>query len=397
MPADYSTQLTYLLRYPTPPNVAPLNTTSEVLRPSYHITLLLRQASALQMAPSVATGATVVYENRNIMNIPIEVPDPPPPMRRRPAVGERRISSSSIDNGIRRAEHSRHQSSGSMGLPELFARGLLDRGESLGINKTVMNAVSELKRNLPDLASSFILPHSQPSSFQLVDERPPEERPPWEPKSRFEVEREITEGKLLQRKLGDAVEWIVDALLQDEDTADQDKVTSVKDSKREALESLAYVRDVLKGRTNVIDDDRLFSAEELAKRKTKEATRPDESLQSRWKTVPAIPPTASLADQRARMVKTSGSQESLSSPLSNKPASMPSLNSGYHPSESLGPQRVPWNNSSNTKSNVAIPPWQPPPTTPAAFRPSAYPPPPAGPSQEAPPRKVQQDPLGAMP
>jgi TBC1 domain family protein 5 len=32
-----------------------------------------------------------------------------------------------------------------MGLPELIARGLLDRGESLGINKTVMNAVSELR------------------------------------------------------------------------------------------------------------------------------------------------------------------------------------------------------------------------------------------------------------
>lgn len=28
---------------------------------------------------------------------------------------------------------------------EIIARGLLERGESLGINKTVMNAVSELK------------------------------------------------------------------------------------------------------------------------------------------------------------------------------------------------------------------------------------------------------------
>ena len=32
-----------------------------------------------------------------------------------------------------------------MGLPEMFARGLLERGESLGINRTVMNAVSELR------------------------------------------------------------------------------------------------------------------------------------------------------------------------------------------------------------------------------------------------------------
>ena len=35
-----------------------------------------------------------------------------------------------------------------MGLPEMIARGLLERGESLGINKTVMNAVSELKVSL---------------------------------------------------------------------------------------------------------------------------------------------------------------------------------------------------------------------------------------------------------
>ena len=32
-----------------------------------------------------------------------------------------------------------------MAIPEMIARGLLERGESLGINKTVMNAVSELK------------------------------------------------------------------------------------------------------------------------------------------------------------------------------------------------------------------------------------------------------------
>lgn len=32
-----------------------------------------------------------------------------------------------------------------MGIPEMLARGLLERGESLGINKTVMNAVSEIK------------------------------------------------------------------------------------------------------------------------------------------------------------------------------------------------------------------------------------------------------------
>ena len=37
------------------------------------------------------------------------------------------------------------QGSTPMGIPETFARGLLERGESLGINKTVTNAGSELK------------------------------------------------------------------------------------------------------------------------------------------------------------------------------------------------------------------------------------------------------------
>lgn len=32
-----------------------------------------------------------------------------------------------------------------MGLPESIARNLLDRGESLGINKTFLSAVSELR------------------------------------------------------------------------------------------------------------------------------------------------------------------------------------------------------------------------------------------------------------
>ncbi len=38
-----------------------------------------------------------------------------------------------------------------MGIPEMIARGLMERGESLGINKTLMSAVSELKVSFADL------------------------------------------------------------------------------------------------------------------------------------------------------------------------------------------------------------------------------------------------------
>lgn len=323
----------------------------------------------MQMAPSVATGAAVVYENRNLLNIPVELPDSlPSPMRRRPPVGERGKSYSSADIGIRRAEHSRHQSSGSMGLPEILARGLLDRGESLGINKTVMNAVSELKRNLPDLSSSFIHPQSQPSTYQLVNERPSEERPRWEPRSRFELEREIVEIKLLQRKLGDSVERIVDALLQDEDTADHDKVMSIKDKKREALEALAHVRDVLKGRTTMVDENQFFEAEELSTRRDrlKESVAPDEAQKTRRKITPT-PLTPSTTDQRIRMAKTSNSQESLPVPSFNN-TTLSSVNDTKSNMATISQCRV----SSSS--------------TPGAS--STYPPPA--------PRRVQQDPLGAV-
>ena len=103
----------------------------------------MRQALSLQIAPTVATGASVVYENRNLLNIPSEVPEPPPPpMKRRTEQGR------TINDGplrmLQRPTHARYGSSGSLGLPDI-ARNILDRSESLGINRTVMNAVSEIK------------------------------------------------------------------------------------------------------------------------------------------------------------------------------------------------------------------------------------------------------------
>lgn len=137
MYADYSGQLTYLLRYPASPT--PVSDTQ-------HVPLLLRQALALQMAPSISTGTQVVYENRNLLGIPIELPVPPSThMRRRPPLGDRGRSSSAVDSGSRKPEHARTTSSS---MAELIARGLMDKSESLGINKTVMNAVSELKVSL---------------------------------------------------------------------------------------------------------------------------------------------------------------------------------------------------------------------------------------------------------
>lgn len=140
IPSDYSSQLTFLLRYPT----SAAQDSSTPL-PIHSSTLLIRQALTLQMSPTPATGVSIVHENRNLLGIPIEVPEsPPPPTRRRPRVDGRGHSVSEVNVPGTTRTHAR-QGSSPMGLPEMIARNLIERGESLGINKTVMNAVSELK------------------------------------------------------------------------------------------------------------------------------------------------------------------------------------------------------------------------------------------------------------
>lgn len=137
IPTDYSGQLTVLLRYPYPQDSfdgAP-----------HHMSLLLRQALALQMSPTPSTGVSLVIENHNLLNIPLEVPTPPPAPRRSQSQGGREKPGGRSMAGPSTHGHSRQQTSSQMGLPEMIARGLLERGESLGINKTLMSAVSELR------------------------------------------------------------------------------------------------------------------------------------------------------------------------------------------------------------------------------------------------------------
>jgi TBC1 domain family member 5 len=134
IPADYSEQLAYLLRYPSP--------TGDL---SLAISLLLQQAVRLSQEPNTSTGASIVLQNRNILGIPIEVPEAPAatnPRRRRAHAGQ---PSSSIEK--------REASLG--GFPEMLARNILDKGESLGINRAIVNTVSELRvRLIHSLSSS---------------------------------------------------------------------------------------------------------------------------------------------------------------------------------------------------------------------------------------------------
>lgn len=123
----------------------PAPTANEQSFASCHVTLLLRQALSLQISPTVSTGASVVYENHNLLSIASEVPEPPPPPTKRRAEPGR---TSAMHDGplrmLQRPIHVRYGSSSSLGFPDI-AKNILDRSESLGINRTVMNAVSEIK------------------------------------------------------------------------------------------------------------------------------------------------------------------------------------------------------------------------------------------------------------
>jgi TBC1 domain family member 5 len=76
------------------------------------------------------------------LNIPADVPEAPQRLqhRRSPSAQRSRFGGQS-QHSLSASEHS------NMSIAETIARGVMERGESLGINKTVMNAVSELKVN----------------------------------------------------------------------------------------------------------------------------------------------------------------------------------------------------------------------------------------------------------
>lgn len=140
-------------------------------------------------------------------------------------------------------------------------------------------AIFRSQRNLPDLTAPLgrTTPPMHSASydaFPLANERPTEERPPWEPRTRFEMERDISEMRSLNKQLGKSVGWIVDALLQDEDEVkDAERLKSIQSKKREALESLAYVRDVLNGGVTKVEDERLWSEPQLERRSREETAR----------------------------------------------------------------------------------------------------------------------------
>lgn len=117
---------------------------------------------------------------------------------------------------------------------------------------------------MPDLAGPFSR-SPPPPSYPLTAERPTVERPPWEPRTRFEIEREVSQLKSNNKRLGETLGWVVDVMLQDESRVED--LDELRERKRAALESLAYVRDALMGNVGDLEDERLFGEVELRKRR----------------------------------------------------------------------------------------------------------------------------------
>ncbi|KAJ7046706.1 rab-GTPase-TBC domain-containing protein [Mycena alexandri] len=388
IPSDYSGQLTSLLRYPSHPTPDG----------PHHTSVLLQQALALQMSPTQSTGGALVLENRNFLNIPTEVPEPPPPPQRRGARPGR--DKTPTPAGAKPSSDSRPQPAPQMGL-EVFARGLLERGESLGINKTLMSAVPELRRNLSELAASFVRSPTAPS-FPMEDEAIPDERPPWEPKSRLEIEREIASLQSTNKHLSESLGWAVDVLLRDE--AEAKDLARLQKSKREAVEAISYVRDVLTGNLTEIEEERLFGEDEIAKRK--------QAAQDRLKPLtgssvhmpqPAAPRPVPVVDPRPKVAATAASfsppKSITSSASAPPPASTKSAFSPTSPSASLAPWHYTRSNFGSATPGLpsAALPRVPPPTSAAIRRPPEAtrenPRPAPAPRAQ---RKTEHDPLGVL-
>ncbi|KAF5365589.1 hypothetical protein D9758_003208 [Tetrapyrgos nigripes] len=421
IPSDYSGQLTALLRYPSPPahstNIAGL----------HHTSLLLQQALALQMSPTQATGVSVMMDNKNQLNLPVEVPEPPPAPIRRRSAHQSQSSQSKGKDSIKQDGQPRRQtgSSQQFGFPEMIARGLLERGESLGINRTLMSAVSEFRRNIPELTSLVRSAPHTPSAFPLVDEIPPEERPPWEPKSRFEIEREMSQVLAMNKRLGESISLAVDTLLQDESTSTDTQ--TLRKRKQEALEAMSYVRDILNtGAHKELDEERLFGEEENARRKEKARLQVEKRAKANedpqityFVAAPKPPAAASVTSTKPKTIgpgyrpssaAQTASAPSASSPKSISPASFfPASNPSA--SSNNNPRLAPWNyTKSSFGGDGSLPatslPRPPPPTS--ASRPSLADSGLVDPSnikltsspreveRPAPKRKVTPDPLGVL-
>ncbi|KAG9032142.1 hypothetical protein FRB95_001849 [Tulasnella sp. JGI-2019a] len=254
IPADYSGQLTALLRYP---RFSPGSTTP-ALTPQP--TLLLRQALFVRSSPNPTAGVTIVMENRDLLGITFEAPEPPP-------LPTRRLNRMPPGAGVRGHAGGRP---GGVSLDVRYTGGATTPGGSGGVlqdliasrfndvNSAVLSTVSELRRNLPELSlpelSSTLSQRSATSTPDLALSQSPHSfnqtgsgigrriaagGESSSSSTRFELEREIVAMRSVQVKLGEALDWSLDVLQKPRHPGEEDE------ERMHAVECVAYVRDIL--------------------------------------------------------------------------------------------------------------------------------------------------------
>lgn len=183
---------------------------------------------------------------------------------------------------------------------------------------------------MPDLTGPFSR-SPPPPSYPLAEERPTVERPPWEPRTRFEIEREVSRLKLNNKRLGEALGRVVDVMLQDESGV-QD-LERLRERKRTALESMAYVRDALMGNVGELEDERLFGEEEVRRRKLEAEVKASE-----LRVDVRAPAPVSVVDSRSR-----------------RPASSAGMMPRSVGGELPGTLSAPWNHTASSFSGTLAP------------------------------------------
>lgn len=220
----------------------------------------------------------------------------------------------------------------------------------------------------------------------MTDDRLPEERPPWEPRTRLEMERENSQLRSTNKRLGESLGWIVDVLLQDESEALEP--LRLKKRRLEGLESLSYIRDILMGNINEIDESRLIGEEEREKRMSWNANSSRVPRDAVAAVVVPPPPPLPVAESRPQTV-----------PSRNTPGHSPtgSISSGRNSASPRAPSSThaglhrlpPWNYSrSGFSGSLGLPAEALPRVPPAAGQRSG--------DQTPHLAEVQQDPLGVM-
>lgn len=196
----------------------------------------------------------------------------------------------------------------------------------------------------------------------------------------------MAELKKLQHKIGDSLEWILETLSQ------EDEGEPAAFRRKQALESLAYAKNVLKGSVSAVDDAKLFDEKAVKARvDARESTLPtSQGLPhiSGYTPLPGSLPTTRLEAQR--IVKSQNDSPERRRGLGHS-SSTPSLNNfSARLSPAAALPRTPWtpvhDKSASTNSSAPPKPQQRPASSSSR------------PIQTETPAKpqIQHDPLGVL-